>query len=123
MGCRSGKIKLVAVVLVVLAAAVGGYFAVRGVAEMGRRRARERFASLLAQSRERFLSMLPEGYDRSKATAAFDNFFRAAQAQKLRRSIVLKQLAPYLAQAIRDGRLTRQEADSVLTLMRRAVKP
>ena len=81
----------------------------------------EQMAKLLTPARDKFLRMFPADYDREKATQIFDNFIEASQKGKVRTNMVLTEFAPYLQIAVQDGKLTHEEADSVLKLMKRTI--
>ena len=121
---KSGKIWvwiLVGILIVLIVGTVGGYFALR----LARRKAtdaiQKKTAQMIAPAREKFLKMLPEDYDKEKAKKVFDSFIIATQKGRVRVNMVLTELAPYLQEAISDGKLSSYEADSVLKLMKKTI--
>ena len=81
----------------------------------------KKFAEAIAPAEKKFIEMLPKDYDREYARKTFNSFIEASKSGRLRVKKVIEDFAPYLQQAVEDGKLSHQEADSVLKLMRNVI--
>jgi len=108
-------------ILFLIVGTIGALFILRSAKDRLVGSAQEQVARLITPARDKFLKMFPADYDREKATQIFDDFIEASQKGKVRTNMVLTEFAPYLQIAVQDGRLTHEEADSVLKLMRKTI--
>ncbi len=121
---RQGKIWIwiaIAIVVILVVGIVVGIILMKAVGKRVSSSVQKKFARLISPARKRFMDMLPPGYDRERAANTFDRFIEASRKGRIRASMAVKELAPYLQEAVSDGNLTAQEADSVLKLMEKVI--
>lgn len=121
---RKGKIWvwiLVGILIVLIVGTVAGFFALKFAKKKASKIIQKKTSQMLAPARNKFLKMLPKNYNKERAQKIFDEFIKASQSGKISVNMVLKDLAPYLQKSVQDGKLSTQEADSVLKLMKEAM--